>query len=169
MIYESVSRIFVKRIKSGEMINTIGYEKATPEDFIASLSQAGVEILIDVRDRAQSRRKGFSKTALSEALANAGIEYIHLRELGDPKEGRDAARSGQWEKFYKIYGAVLASEKAQSAMELILNLSKAKSVCLLCYERDHKTCHRKCITDEIERTAGTKARHLGVRQYASAA
>lgn len=151
------------------MLNTIGYEGSDLSDFIASVSEAGVEVLVDVRDRAQSRKKGFSKTALSEALNDAGIEYLHLRELGDPKEGRDAARSGQWTKFLKIYGKVLASDVAQDAMELIVKLSNEKSVCLLCYERDHKTCHRKCITDEIENRAGKKARHLGVRKYASAA
>jgi len=151
------------------MINTIGYESSELSDFISTLSEAGVDILIDVRDRAQSRKKGFSKTALSEALNNAGIEYLHLRELGDPKEGREAARSGQWAKFYKIYGKVLESEVAKDAMDLILQLSDEKSVCLLCYERDHKTCHRKCITDEIEVRAGKKARHLGVRKFERAA
>ena len=151
------------------MLNTIGYEGSDLSDFIASVSNAGVEVLVDVRDRAQSRKKGFSKTALSEALNAAGIEYLHLRELGDPKEGRDAARSGQWAKFLKIYGKVLASDVAQDAMDLIVKLSNEKSVCLLCYERDHKTCHRKCITDEIENRAGKKARHLGVRKFERAA
>lgn len=151
------------------MINTIGYENCDLLDFIASVSEAGVDILVDVRDRAQSRKKGFSKTALSKALNEAGIEYLHLRELGDPKEGRDAARSGQWNKFLKIYGQVLASDAAQDAMDLIVKLSNEKSVCLLCYERDHKTCHRKCITDEIETRVGKKARHLGVRKLERAA
>ena len=151
------------------MINTIGYESSELNDFITSVSEAGIEILVDVRDRAQSRKKGFSKTALSEALNSAGIEYLHLRQLGDPKEGRDAARSGQWAKFQKIYGKVLASETAQSAIEIIIELSETKSVCLLCYERDHNTCHRKCITDEIEKLTNKKARHLGVRKYANAA
>jgi uncharacterized protein (DUF488 family) len=151
------------------MLNTIGYENSEISDFIASVSEAGVDILVDVRDRAQSRKKGFSKTALSEALGEVGIEYLHLRELGDPKEGRDAARSGQWTKFLKIYGKVLASDVAQDAMDLIVELSNDKSVCLLCYERDHKTCHRKCITDEIENRAGKKARHLGVRKFERAA
>jgi len=151
------------------MLNTVGYEGADLSDFISSLSEAGVNILVDVRDRAQSRKKGFSKTALSEALNVAGIEYLHLRELGDPKEGREAARSGQWDRFHKIYSNVLRSDAAQKAMELIIELSETKSVCLLCYERDHKTCHRKCITDEIEMRVGKKARHLGVRKYATAA
>lgn len=151
------------------MLNTIGYEGAELSDFINSLGAANIEILIDVRDRAQSRKKGFSKTALSEALENAGIEYLHLRELGDPKEGREAARSGEWKKFHKIYGEVLASDSAQNAIEKIMELLRVKSVCLLCYERDHKTCHRKCITDEIENRGEAKTRHLGVRKFERAA
>lgn len=151
------------------MLNTIGYESADLSDFVATLNEADVDILIDVRDRAQSRRKGFSKTALSEALKAGGIDYLHLRELGDPKEGREAARSGKWEEFHKIYSAVLRSDVAQNAMELIIELSNNKSVCLLCYERDHRTCHRKCITDEIENRMGNKTRHLGVRKFERAA
>lgn len=151
------------------MLNTIGYENATLSDFIRSLSEAGVDVLIDVRDRAQSRKKGFSKTALSAALNAEGIEYLHLRELGDPKEGREAARSGQWEKFHNIYSNVLKSDAAQVAISKVIDLSKHRSICLLCYERDHKTCHRKCITDEIEARVGEKARHLGVRKFETAA
>jgi len=151
------------------MINTIGYEGADLSDFISSVSEAGINTLVDVRDRAQSRKKGFSKTALSEALNAAGIDYIHLRELGDPKEGREAARRGQWAKFNKIYSKVLATEVAQNAVAHIIKLSESQSVCLLCYERDHKTCHRKRITDEIEIQVGKKARHLGVRKFERAA
>jgi len=81
------------------MIATIGYEKASIEDFISTLLASDIEILIDVRDRAQSRRPGFSKTALAAAVRRVGIDYIHLKALGDPKDGRDAARSGEIEKF----------------------------------------------------------------------
>lgn len=99
------------------MISTIGYEKADLEHFVGTLQLVGVEVLVDVRDRAQSRRKGFSKTALSERLQQAGIEYIHFRVLGDPKEGREAARSGNMKKFRSIFSQVLASEKAQQALK----------------------------------------------------
>jgi uncharacterized protein (DUF488 family) len=71
---------------------TIGYEGASLSDFIVTLQNSGVERLLDVREVAQSRRPGFSKTALSTALAEADIGYTHLRQLGDPKAGRDAAR-----------------------------------------------------------------------------
>jgi uncharacterized protein (DUF488 family) len=73
------------------MLATIGYERSSLADFVATLVHSEIEILIDIRDRAQSRMRGFSKSALSEALKEAGIGYVHFRQLGDPKEGRDAA------------------------------------------------------------------------------
>lgn len=145
-----------------KMLHTIGYEKAELDDFISTLVLAKINTLVDVRDRAQSRKRGFSKTALSEALNNAGINYQHMKQLGDPKEGREAARAGQWEKFDKIYSAVLRSEVAQLAVKEIAKLSKNSNACLLCYERDFKTCHRKYISDQVDQLNSTKTKHLGV-------
>ncbi|PHR91489.1 MAG: hypothetical protein COA69_09825 [Robiginitomaculum sp.] len=147
------------------MLNTIGYEGADLADFLTTLNMAKVDILIDVRDRAQSRKRGFSKTALSEALLENGIEYLHLKELGDPKEGREAARSGNFMKFEKIYLGVLKSEVAQAAIDVIEKIVESKNACLLCYERDHRTCHRKYISDDIDARRKLKTRHLGVRKY----
>lgn len=76
-------------------IFTIGYEGATVAEFIAALTGAGVERLIDVRALPLSRRPGFSKTALKAALHEAGIECVYLRALGTPADGRDAARAGR--------------------------------------------------------------------------
>ena len=149
------------------MLSTIGYEGASLEDFIASLMEANIDILVDVRERAQSRRKGFSKTALAAALENAGIGYLHFRELGDPKEGRDAARAGNLAEFKRIYAKIIRRKAAVEALENITKISKKSNACLLCYERDPFTCHRKIITDTIERTQGIKAKHLGVRPIES--
>jgi uncharacterized protein (DUF488 family) len=148
------------------MIATIGYEKADLGDFISTLHLAGVEILVDIRDRAQSRRKGFSKSALSEALASAGIDYIHLKELGDPKEGREAARAGDFKKFRQIFANVLKSEKATAALNTVAELASETSICLMCYERDEKTCHRKIVSDHLDKRLNSKTRHLGVKQGA---
>lgn len=151
------------------MLSTIGYEGASLADFIKTLEIAGIEIVFDIRDRAQSRRAGFSKSALSDALDKAGIEYAHLRELGDPKEGRDAARAGNIDLFIKTFTGVLRTPSAQAALETIVATSEAKSACLLCYERDHRNCHRKLVSDRIEAQTGVKTRHLGVRQFEQAA
>lgn len=145
------------------MLTTIGYEKAHLEHFVGTLQEAGIDVLVDIRDRAQSRRKGFSKTALSNRLSEAGIEYLHFRNLGDPKEGREAARSGDYARFRKIFGKVMASSDAQADLEKLAELAKQKVICLLCYERDHKQCHRKIVADELETTLGVKTKHLGVQ------
>lgn len=146
------------------MLMTIGYEKATPEDFVATLKAGGVEVLVDIRDRAQSRRRGFSKTALADAVEKAGIEYVHFRALGDPKEGREAARAGNIDKFKKIFNAVMADKPAQNALKEVAKLASTKHICLMCYERDHRYCHRKIVSDQLENTLGVKAIHLGVRK-----
>jgi uncharacterized protein (DUF488 family) len=147
------------------MLATIGYEKAQLEHFIGTLQYAGIDVLIDIRDRAQSRRKGFSKTALSNRLTDAGIQYLHFRNLGDPKEGREAARSGDMVRFRRIFGQVMAGSEAQSDLAKIVDLAQNKVVCLLCYERDHKHCHRKIVAEELETTLGVKAKHLGVQAF----
>ncbi len=146
------------------MLATIGYEKASSEDFFATLKDGGIEILIDIRDRAQSRRKGFSKTALANAANAAGIEYLHFRTLGDPKEGREAARAGRMDEFRAIFSAVLAGEPAQFALTEVESLAKSKRICMMCYERDHLCCHRKLVSDELEKMLDCKTVHLSVRE-----
>eukprot|EP00438_Fugacium_kawagutii_P010078 Skav231764 [mRNA] locus=scaffold7660:554:1015:- [translate_table: standard] len=145
------------------MLYTIGYESAALDDFVATLQAAGVSTLIDIRERAQSRRKGFSKTALSEALSSEGISYRHYRELGDPKAGREAARAGDWRTFRSVFSNVMASERAKVAMSEIEELASHQAVCLLCYERDPLTCHRKIVSDELETRLDVKTTHLGVQ------
>lgn len=149
------------------MLYTIGYERSSLSDFIATLRLTGVNVLADIRDRAQSRRPGFSKSALSEALNKANIQYIHLKELGDPKEGREAARRGDFGEFRRVFSKVMASDEANSAVLKIAELLKESNVCLMCYERDEKTCHRKIVSDDLKKRTGTPVTHLGVADGAS--
>lgn len=146
------------------MLSTIGYERADLEDFVDTLQAAEIEVLVDIRDRAQSRRKGFSKTALSSRLADAGIRYVHYRELGDPKEGREAARAGRFKEFERIFNRVMKTKSAQDALtELEELLSDNLKICLLCYERSHSSCHRKIVAEELQGRTGFSPRHLGVQ------
>ena len=148
------------------MVATIGYERASLRDFIATLELCGIDVLVDIRDRAQSRRPGFSKSALSDALAEAGISYIHIRELGDPKEGREAARRGDYDQFRAIFSSVMASNEAKEAISTLERLASERSICLMCFERDYTTCHRKIVADHLEATLDRKAQHLGVKEGA---
>lgn len=150
------------------MLSTIGYEGASLDDFVRTLVATNVEVLVDVRERAQSRRKGFSKSALAARLAKAGIGYVHYRELGDPKPGREAARAGKMSEFRRIYRNVLRRVAAIAAIDEITALLKRKNACLMCYEREHEDCHRKMVAGKIEKKTGRATRHLKVLSFEQA-
>ncbi|MFG1464323.1 DUF488 domain-containing protein [Xanthobacter sp. DSM 24535] len=121
---------------------TVGYEQTTSGAFQGSLTRAGVDLLVDVRAVAASRRPGFSKTALAAGIAAHGIAYVHLRALGTPKEGRLAARSGDHDALMRIYDAHLATEAAREALDELASLAQGRRICLMCYERHVEGCHR---------------------------
>lgn len=148
------------------MLATIGYERADLRDFLATLKMCGIDVLVDVRDRAQSRRPGFSKSALSAALAAEGIDYLHLPELGDPKEGRDAARQGDYDRFRSIFHGVMTSQAGKDALTKLELIAKTQNICLMCFERNQLECHRKIVADHLEPGLQEKARHLGVKEGA---
>ena len=130
-------------------IFTIGYEGATVGEFLNALSEAGVERLIDVRAIPNSRRPGFSKTALRNALAEQGIDYVHLRALGTPADGRAAARAGRHEDLKRIYAGQLELPEAIAQGAQMLDLAEEKPSALLCYERDPAGCHRSLLIKAV--------------------
>src|SRR6202046_728926 len=130
---------------------TIGYEQTPAQSVLDELEQARVKLLVDVRAVASSRRPGFSKSQLAASLDERGIAYVHLRALGTPKEGRLAARAGQYETLHKIYAKHLKTPQAKEELdELSALVKKSGPVCILCYERDHAHCHRRWIAEIIE-------------------
>jgi uncharacterized protein (DUF488 family) len=128
---------------------TIGYEATTVGEFVAALRQAGVERIIDVRAIPNSRRPGFSKTPLSNALAEVGIDYVHLRALGTPAEGRAAARAGRHADLERIYAGQLELPEAIAQGAQMVALAEEKSSAVLCYERDPAGCHRTLLLDAV--------------------
>lgn len=130
-------------------IFTIGYEAATMNDFLQALTNAGVERVIDVRALPLSRRPGFSKTPLSNALAEAGIDYVHLKALGTPAAGREAARKGRHADLARIYAAQLDLPEAIIAAGQMLELAAEKPSALLCFEREPSGCHRSLLLKAV--------------------
>jgi uncharacterized protein (DUF488 family) len=130
-------------------IFTIGYEAATMADFIAALRAAGVKRVIDVRALPLSRRPGFSKTPLKGALAEADIDYVHLRALGTPAAGREAARKGRLEELRRIYAGQLELPEAIVQGAQMLALAGEKPSALLCFEREPAGCHRTLLLRAI--------------------
>ena len=139
---------------------TIGYERQTQDVVIAKLKAAGVETLVDVRAVASSRLAGFSKTLLAASLAEAGIDYVHLRQLGTPKPGRDAARKGHIAEMTAIFEEHMAEPAAQLELARAKELASAKKIALLCFEADHHGCHRKILAELICEDLGCPVEHL---------
>ena len=128
---------------------TIGYENATVGDFVAALEAAGVKRVIDVRAVPNSRRPGFSKTPLRNALAETGIDYVHLRARGTPADGRAAARAGRHAELERIYAGQLELPEAMAQGAQMLELAAEKPSALLCYEREPEHCHRTLLIDAV--------------------
>jgi uncharacterized protein (DUF488 family) len=126
-------------------IFTIGYEGATQAELIAALLAAGVERLIDVRAVPLSRRPGFSKNVLANGLREAGIDYVNLKALGTPPEGREAARRGKHDVLERVYAGQLALPEAIAQGQIMLDLAAEKPSALLCFERDPGGCHRALL------------------------
>ncbi len=126
-------------------IFTIGYEKATQAELIAALEQAGVTRVIDVRAVPLSRRPGFSKNILARGLAEHGIDYVNLKALGTPPEGREAARKGRHDVLARVYAGQLELPEAIAQSAQMLDLAAEKPSALLCFERDPSGCHRTLL------------------------
>ena len=135
---------------------TIGYEEATPPRLLAALREAGVTTVVDVRALANSRRPGFAKRALSAALAEAGIGYLHLPALGTPAAGRQAVREGRPEARRRVFTAHLAGTEAQAALAGLAARARQEPLCLLCLEADPRRCHRTLVAEAV----GLEVRHL---------
>jgi uncharacterized protein (DUF488 family) len=132
-------------------IFTIGYEGTNISDFLETLVDARIGTLVDVRALPLSRKPGFSKGTLSDRLADCGISYQHFRALGDPKEGREAARAGRHSAFRHIYSRHLRTTEAQAALRDLLRLAGASRVCMMCFERDPLVCHRSLVARWLAR------------------
>jgi uncharacterized protein (DUF488 family) len=118
-------------------------------EFIASLRDAGVERVIDVRALPLSRRPGFSKSPLRAALEEAGIEYLHLKALGTPADGRAAARAGRHQDLERIYAGQLELPEAMMQSAQMLELAREKPTALMCMERNPAECHRTLLLEAV--------------------
>jgi uncharacterized protein (DUF488 family) len=129
-------------------IYTVGYEGRSLADMLEDLSRVGVTRLVDVRELPLSRRPGFSKTKFAAALADAGIDYQHIKPLGNPKPNRDRYRSGDVEGGARTFRAHLHNGSYPALVQLASSLEDG-TTCLMCFERDHTICHRDVIVGSL--------------------
>ena len=130
-------------------IFTIGYEGVTQQAVIAALRGAGVMVLADIRAVPLSRRPGFSKNILATGLREAGIDYIGLKALGTPPEGREAARKGNMVRLRDVYASQLELPEAIFQAAQLIDLANECPTALLCFERDPAQCHRSLLIEAV--------------------
>jgi uncharacterized protein (DUF488 family) len=141
---------------------TIGYEGLESRQLTDALKDAGVGLLADVRAVANSRKRGFSKGALKAGIEEAGLAYAHLRALGTPKAGREAARGHDAALMRRIYcEAVLDTADGGLALDELAALAEAAPTCLLCFERDPERCHRRVLAERLAARGFTTVDLLG--------
>ncbi|MFI5801186.1 DUF488 family protein [Streptomyces sp. NPDC051677] len=130
-----------------------GYEGRDIDSFVASLLDSRIDVVADVRLTPISRKKGFSKTRLGEALAEAGIEYTHLRGLGNPKDNRAPFWDGRLDEGRARFRGVLRSEEAQTDLERLAEHARQSRVAVLCFEKDESRCHRQVVLETVRKRA----------------
>lgn len=130
---------------------SVGYEGRTAEELVGRLRLERVQVLVDVRLTPLSRKPGLSKSKLAAALREAGIEYVHHRALGNPKDNRDGFREGAPESRRR-FREVLGTDEATDALRHVAELLDEGVVALLCFERDHSACHRNLVADALRKS-----------------
>ena len=130
---------------------SVGYEGRSAEELVDRLKLENVQVLVDVRLTPLSRKPGLSKTKLAAALHSVGIEYVHHKALGNPKDNRDGFRHGAPESRDR-FREVLGTAEATDALQHVVELLDGGVVALLCFERDHSTCHRNLVVDALRET-----------------
>ena len=152
-------RAFLRGILRSVKVFTTYYEGASLAGFIAALVSARIRMVADVRESPISRKPGFSKSALAQALNEAGIEYRHFRELGCPKPIRDQYREDEdWERYTRSYFGHL--RKQTEAIDSLTSLSRTIQTALLCYEADFNRCHRTYVARVVADRAGALVCHI---------
>jgi uncharacterized protein (DUF488 family) len=128
---------------------SIGYEGRTVEQLVEDLNRERVAVLVDVRLTPLSRKPGLSKRRLAATLADAGIEYVHLKALGNPRHNREPFWQGRVPDGCRFFNELLESPEPQSALTTIAELAADQTVAVLCFERDHDRCHRQVVTSRV--------------------
>lgn len=132
------------------MLLTIGYQGCTAAELVRALLEARTDVLVDVRLTPSSRKAGLSKSRLAATLEAAGIEYLHMPELGNPRDNREPFRRGDPQARAR-FEAQLRTPNARAALEQLGSRAQAERFALLCFERDPETCHRQIVSEYLFR------------------
>jgi uncharacterized protein (DUF488 family) len=151
----------------GVSLFTTGYEGLSLPQFLRQLKTASIDVLFDIRYRPQSRKPGFSKNKLTAACQRIGIRYLHDPKLGTPPDQMAAMKkAGEYTpQIFKRYRAFLL--KQEDSLRKAAEVASRENTCLLCFETDYRTCHRKIVAEEIVRRVRLPVTHLRAVEVSS--
>lgn len=129
---------------------SVGYEGSTIDGFVEQLLQNRVEVVVDVRLNAVSRRPGFSKTKLAARLASEGVQYVHEPTLGNPPENRAGFSNGELETARSNMTTYLEQSGQEALARIVELVAQRRNVAVMCVERSHTGCHRSVIIEALE-------------------
>lgn len=140
-------------------IFTLGYEGLSPERFTSILNEAGIEHVCDARELPLSRKRGFSKSAMAQMLADHGIKYEHVRSLGCPRPIRNRYKeTGDWSEYTASFAKHLRVQS--QAVADLAEVSRTMKTCVICFEANPDQCHRKFVAAAVAERTKQKAVHL---------
>jgi uncharacterized protein (DUF488 family) len=146
-------------LKPQRQLFTLGYEGLELQFFIGVLRKSGVKTVVDVRELPLSRKKGYSKTAFSQALAEHGIAYLHAPQLGCPKPVRQQYQEdGDWGAYTKAFLKYLRTQSGP--LSELVKVAGATTACLVCFEADFSMCHRTYVARQAHMLGGPSVVHL---------
>ncbi|ODT88578.1 MAG: hypothetical protein ABS82_17705 [Rhodanobacter sp. SCN 67-45] len=144
-------------------ICTIGYEGLDIQAFLSLLIKHGVRTVVDIRELPLSRKPGFSKRGLSDILADSGLDYVHMVQLGCPKEVRDRyKKNGSWKQYTK--GFLQYLDEQGDALEELAAAAAESRCALLCFEADYTRCHRSFVADALHERFDIDVQHIDVAE-----
>lgn len=138
---------------------TIGYEGRSVDAFLDTLDSASIDLVVDIRTKAFSRKSGFSKGPLARRLGERGVQYIHLPELGMPLHLLALRPSlDDNTPILEAYRAGMSDRTG--GIEQLCTWATSVSVCLLCFEAEVSQCHRSVVAEHLRKERRLKIHHL---------
>jgi uncharacterized protein (DUF488 family) len=143
------------------VVHTLGHSTRSFEELVALLDRHSIGTVADVRRFPASRRHPhFTRGALGDALASAGIYYVWLEGLGGRRRGSPDSRHVAWRNSsFRAYADHMETPEFQAELTRLLALARARPTAVLCAEAMPWRCHRQLIADALL-ARGVDVRHI---------
>lgn len=149
----NLERVIESETADAPEIWTIGHWTCPEDVFLRPLLTNGIELIVDVRSQAGSRRSPqFGRDVLPSWLAGAGIDYVHVPELGGrrPKQDVDPQLNAGWQNAsFKNYADYTLTDAYAAGVDRLTCLARERRAAILCGEPMPWRCHRSLIANTL--------------------